>query len=292
MYEWIQVNDTCAYLQGPAKVGVLFTGDDCVCLIDSGGDKDAGRKIRQQLQDRKLSLTAIYHTHSHADHMGGSRYLKSQYSCRIYAPEEETAMIRHPLLEPAFLYGGFPPAEWKHKFLMAQESDPEPLTESVLPAGIRVIPLPGHSFGMVGYRTAEGVVFLADCLASRQTLEKYGVVFVYDVKAYLRTLEEVAHMEASLFIPSHAEATENITPLAELNRAKTYEFGERVAELCREPADCETLLQRVFEQLGLVMTYEQYALVGSTLRSYLTWLQTEGMVTSCIDHNRLLWKKL
>ena len=79
---------------------------------------------------------------------------------------------KHPVLEPAFLYGGFPPEDLRHKFLMAQESDASLLTEDTLPEGFEIIPLPGHYFDMVGFRTPDDVVFLADCLSSRQTLDK------------------------------------------------------------------------------------------------------------------------
>lgn len=57
------------------------------------------------------------------------------------------------------------------------------------PKEIKVIPLPGHFFDMVGFCMPDGVVFLADCISSRETLEKYVVSFIYDVGAYLETLD-------------------------------------------------------------------------------------------------------
>ena len=35
----------------------------------------------------------------------------------------------------------------------------------------------------------------------------------------------------------------------------------------------EHILQKVFDRYQLVMTIEQYVLVGSTIRSYLSWLR-------------------
>ena len=106
MFEWTNVTETCSYIQAPAKIGIVETGDRKVVLIDSGNDKDAGRKIHRMLRDRGLTLTAIYNTHSHADHIGGNQFLQSQYDCRIFAPEEELSFVLHPHLEPSFLYGG------------------------------------------------------------------------------------------------------------------------------------------------------------------------------------------
>lgn len=39
------------------------------------------------------------------------------------------------------------------------------------------------------------------------------------------------------------------------------------------PMCFETLLKRLFDEYGLVMNFEQYVLVGSTVRSYLSWLK-------------------
>ena len=173
---------------------------------------------------------------------------------------------------------------------MAQGSEVLPLTEEVLPQGLQMISLPGHSWDMVGFRTAEDVVYLADCLSSAETLEKYQIGFLTDVKAYLETLDAVQKMEAKLFIPAHAEPTADIAPLAKLNQEKVREIGEAIREICGEPVSAEQILKKLFERYQLVMTFEQHALVGSTVRSYLTWLQGEGKLIPVIEDNVLLWK--
>ena len=122
MYELIQVGESSYYVQSPAKIGIVKLNDTDVCLIDSGSDKDAGRKVRQILETNNWRLIAIYNTHSNADHIGGNKYLQNQTGCKIYAPGIDCGFTNHPLLEPSFLYGGFPPKDLRHKFLMAQES--------------------------------------------------------------------------------------------------------------------------------------------------------------------------
>ena len=190
MYELIQVLNNTYYINCPAKIGLYLDVDKGVYLIDSGNDKEAGRKVRQILDKNGWTLRAILCTHSHADHIGGCKYLQAQTGCKVYAPGVERDFTRHTLLEPALLYGGFPPKALRHKFLMAQESDADELASAELPEGFEIIPLPGHCFEMVGFRTPDDVVFLADCLSSRATLEKYRIGFIYDVQAYLDTLEE------------------------------------------------------------------------------------------------------
>ena len=290
MYELIQVSEQCYYIQSPAKIGLVRLNETDVCLIDSGNDKDAGRKVRQLLDKNGWRLTAIYNTHSNADHIGGNQYLQKQTGCHIYAPGIECDFTRHPVLEPSFLYGGYPPKELRHKFLMAQDSSAEELTEDKLPEGFSMIPLPGHFFDMVGFRTPDDVVYLADCLSSRETLDKYQIGFIYDVGAYLDTLEKVKTMQAALFVPAHAEAVESIAQLAQYNIDKVNEIAEHILELCSSPLCFEQLLKKLFDDYGLTMTFEQYVLVGSTVRSYLAWLKDTGRITADFDGNMLLWR--
>ena len=291
MYELVQITDQTYYIESPAKIGLVRLDGTDVCLIDSGNDKDAGRRVRKLLDANGWRLTAIYNTHSNADHIGGNRYLQGQTGCRIFAPGVECAFTRRPELEPSFLYGGYPCRDLRHKFLMAQESDAEPLTADALPKGFGAIELPGHFFDMVGYRTPDDVVFLADCLSSRETLEKYQVSFVYDVAAYLRTLEMVKGLSARMFVPAHAPAAEDVSELAQLNIDKVHEIAEKILGLCAEPASFESVLQRLFAGYGLRMTFEQHVLVGSTVRSYLSWLRDAGRLDVEFEDNVLLWRR-
>lgn len=292
MYELIQVTDRSYYIQSPAKIGLVKLNDTEVCLIDSGNDKDAGRKVRKLLDANGWKLRAIYNTHSNADHIGGNKYLQGQTGCQIYAPGIESAFTRHPVLEPAFLYGGYPCKDLRHKFLMAQESNVEYLTEASLPEGFQKIDLPGHFFDMVGFRTPDDVVYLADCLSSKETLEKYQISFLYDVASYIETLEMVKTLEARMFIPAHAAAAEDIAPLAQYNIDKVWEIAQRITELCGEPLCFEDILQKLFTVYELEMDFQQYVLVGSTVRSYLAWLKDEGRLDAQFCNHKLLWRRI
>ena len=290
MYELIQVAERSYYIESPAKIGLFKLNDTEVCLIDSGNDKDAGRKIRQILDSHQWHLTAIYNTHSNADHIGGNKYLQGQTGCKIYAPGIECDFTKHPVLEPSFLYGAYPPKDLKHKFLMAQESNAEYLTKDNLPSGIEMIPLPGHFFDMAGFRTPDDVIYLADCLSSKETLDKYQIGFIYDVSAYLSTLEMVKSLKAKYFVPAHAATTQEIETLAQYNIDKVLEIADKITCICREPLCFEVILQKLFANYGLTMSFEQYVLVGSTVRSYLIWLKDAGRLNVVFENNMLLWR--
>jgi len=291
VYELEKVGESSYYIRCPAKIGVWAEDPQRVILIDSGNDKEAGRKVRQVLDAQGWKLSAIVNTHSNADHIGGNKYLRAQTGCRIFANGIEAAFTRHPILEPAFLYGGYPCRELRHKFLLAQESDALDFSHPDFPKALEVIPLPGHFFDMTGFRTPDGTVYLADCLSSEATLEKYGIPFIYDVQAYLDTLKMVEAMQAPVFVPAHADATEDIAPLARLNYEHTTASAEVLLSLCQTPVSFETALRGMFDHYGLTLSMEQYALVGSTVRSFLSWLKDKGELNAVFENNTLLWVK-
>lgn len=292
MYELVQVSSQCYYIDCPAKIGIYCADGEHVWLIDSGNDKDAGRRVKKILEKNGWQLAGILNTHSHADHIGGNRYLQGQTGCSIYCSDVEGDFTRHTILEPSLLYGGYPCGDLRHKFLLAQESEVSGFSDEGFPKEIKVIPLPGHSFDMVGFGMPDGVVFLADCISSRETLEKYAVSFIYDVGAYLETLDMVENMEAAVFVPSHAEVSGDIKELVRFNREKVYEVSDRILAACREPVCFENILQKIFQFYGLSMNFEQYALVGSTVRSYLSWLKDSGKLAVAVKDSMLMWERV
>ena len=125
---------------------------------------------------------------------------------------------------------------------------------------------------LAGYRLPDGTVFTADCVSSAETLEKYQIGFIYDVAAYLATLDKVSALEGELFVPAHAGVCSSMAELADINRAKVLEIADKIVDICSAPINFEAVLQRLFRDYGLTMDFAQYVLVGSTVRSYLAWL--------------------
>jgi glyoxylase-like metal-dependent hydrolase (beta-lactamase superfamily II) len=292
MFELNQVGERSYYINCPAKIGIYKVNDTDVYLIDSGNDKDAGRKVRKILNENGLSLKGIINTHSNADHIGGNKYLQQQTGCKIFADGIEAAFTKYPLLEPSFLYGGYPCKDLRHKFLLASESDVCDITDADFPKELEVIPLRGHFFDMIGIRTPDNVVFLADCISSKSTLEKYQISFIYDVAEYLNTLDKVEAMEAAMFVPAHSDVTNNIKSVVQLNRQKVFDISNDMQSILKTPMCFEELLKRLFDEYGLTMNFEQYVLVGSTVRSYLSWLKDNGKIRTAFTDNLLMWSSL
>ncbi|MDR1956401.1 MAG: MBL fold metallo-hydrolase [Treponema sp.] len=292
MYELVPVGAQSYYINAPVKIGVYRANETEVYVIDSGNDKEAGKKIRKLCEQHHWKLKAIINTHSHADHIGGNQYLQHTTGCTVYGYGMEGGFIQYPILEPAFLYGAYPCKDMRHKFLLAAESTVTASTrleKNSFPEELEIIELPGHAFQMIGIRTPDNTVFLADSISSAETLEKYKITFIYDVERYLQTLTMLETLEAARFVPAHAEASSDIKPLIALNRAAVLEISQKIIAICAAPINFDKIVQALFSAYGLSMHLEQYLVVGSTIRSYLSWLKDTGKLAILFKDNTLWW---
>ncbi len=291
MYELVQVGPQSYYINSPAKIGIYSQSENDIYLIDSGNDKEAAKKVLKIASEKNWTIKGILNTHFNADHIGGNSFIQGRVGCQVFSSGIEADFTRNPLLEPSFLYGGFPCKSLRNKFLMAKESDVTDFTSPNFPKEVEIIPLPGHFFDMVGFRTPDNTVFLADCVSSPATLDKYGVTFIYDVDKYLDTLSKIQTIKADIFVPSHADICKDISALAMINREKVLEIEKVIEELCSKPITIDGIISGVFRHYCLTMTIEQYVLVGSTVRSYLSWMKDRDILEYLTGDAILLWKK-
>ncbi|MDC7126482.1 MAG: MBL fold metallo-hydrolase, partial [Spirochaetales bacterium] len=197
-----QLGQNTWVLEGPTNIGFIENNGK-VYLIDSGNDKDFGRRINKLLKEKGWSLEAVVNTHSNADHIGGNDYLQRNLDCEIYSSAIESAFVEYPELESAFLWGGKIIKDMDNKFFKAKSSKVTKIidTDSTICDGLlKTIAIPGHYFNMIGIETPDKVIFLGDCIFGENILEKYKIPFIYDVKAYKETLEKIKNIQADYYV--------------------------------------------------------------------------------------------
>ena len=286
--ELVKVGEKTYYIKNNTNIGVYKVSDNDVYLIDTGNDKEAGKKILKIVNEQGWNVKGIVSTHSHADHIGGNKVIQDRTDCVILANKIEKSFTEYTILESSLLYGSHPFKELTNKFLMAKETKVLDIEDN-LPEGLEYFDLKGHSFDMIGIKTSDDIYFLADSLFSTETIEKYHLFFLYDVKEYLNTLDFLTTLKGKLYIPSHCEATDDITNLIKINREKIAEICNEICNICSQEKTFEEILKSIFDKYNLVMKVNQYVLIGSTVKSYLSYLYDEGKLTYKILDNKMLW---
>ena len=289
--ELVKVGEKTYYIKNATNIGIYKIDENNVYLIDAGNDKEAGKKILKIIDEQNWNVKGIINTHSNADHIGGNRIIQDRTNCIILAYDIEKSFTEFPILESSFLYGGYPFKDIRNKFLLAKDSVVIPM-ENNLPDGLEYFTLKGHFFDMIGIKTSDNVYFLADSLFSEETIEKYHLFFIYDVREFLNTLDYLNTLKGSLYIPSHCEKTSDISSLIELNKNKVKEIMSKIYNSCEKEMTFEEILKYIFDEYNLAMNVNQYILVGSTIRSYLSYLFDENKLCYEFKDNKMLWKQV
>ncbi len=287
--ELIQLGKKTYYIKNHTNIGVYLLDDTHVYLIDTGNDKDAGKKILKIIEEQGWQIVGIINTHSHADHTGGNHIIQERTNATVYNYQLENVFTEYPLLEPSFLYGGFPMEQLKNKFLYAQTSHSHSI-ENNLPTGLEYISLKGHSFHHIGIKTDDEVYFLGDSIISIETIEKYHIFYLCDIKETLHSLDILETLKGNWFIASHVEATKQITSIIEENRNQIHRIIETILEFCREKITFETLLKKIFEHFDMNMNLNQYFLISCTLRSYISYLCNEQKLNYFFENNTMFYQ--
>ena len=288
--ELVKVGERTYYIKNPTNIGIYKIDDNNVYIIDSGNDKDAGKKILKIVEEQGWQIKGIINTHSNADHIGGNKVIQDRTNCTILANDIEKSFTEFPIIEPSFLYGGYPFKDIRNKFLLAKKSAVTSIKNN-LPDGLEYFSLKGHFFDMIGIKTSDNIYFLADSLFSEKTITKYHLFFIYDVKEFLNTLDYLKTLDGNMYIPSHCEATNDITSLIKLNKSKINEIINKIYNVCEKEITFEEILKYIFDEYNLVMNPNQYVLVGSTIKSYLSYLYDENKLSYEFKNNKMLWKQ-
>lgn len=288
-YGLVRAGEKSYYIDSPSRIGIYRRDSKEVYLIDSGNDTFAAQCALDIIKENSWQLAGIVNTHSHADHIAGNAFLRRETGCEIFAPEEEIPFIKNPTLEAMALIGSQPPEELKGKLLLAEASSPKSLKDKNFPDELEIVPLPGHCCEMAGIKTPDGTFFAADSVSNPEGLRKYRVTYIYDVKLYLETLDNLKAVDAALFVPSHAPETRDIAPLADFNKKWVKSNISDIMLLTRGGAAEGDIVKGFFDKYSLKISYEQFFIVRSTLLSYLTYLKNEGRIRTEFLDNRLVY---
>ncbi|EKP94585.1 Zn-dependent hydrolase, glyoxylase [Thermaerobacter subterraneus DSM 13965] len=285
-------------LHGAVNSGLVRTGDGLV-LIDTGLDRSAANKILRAAEATGEPVRVVLNTHAHADHFGGNAQILRRTGARVWAPAGEAEVIRHPLYEPVYLFGGAAPvAALQNRFLLAE---PSPVHQELVPGqvlelggvALEVVDLAGHSLAQVGF-CVDGVFFAADSFMGLEPLAKHPIPYLVDAGRMLASLDRVRQVGARWFVPGHGPAVPagpELQQVLEANAAAVRRLLDwAAARLGQGPAGTEDLLAELALHLGVAMDNPAaYVLNRTALLGVLATLEREGAARVEVREGRWWW---
>ena len=282
-------------LPGAVNCGLVET-ENGLLAVDTGLDRGAANRIARAAEELGRPLVAILNTHAHADHHGGNAQLVRRFGLPVHAPAVEAAVIRDPVYEPVYLFGGAAPiAALTAKFLQAE---PSPVDHVVRPGetvtidgrALALVDLAGHSLAQVGV-VAGPVFFAADGFFGVEPLAKHGIPYLVDAGRWRRTLPTIPAVAADWYVPGHGPALDDPRETVDANLSALDRGFAWISErLRRSPAGTEDLLADFAAAFALrVVDPPSYVLNRGALLGFLSSLEREGSVRVAIEDGRWLW---
>jgi glyoxylase-like metal-dependent hydrolase (beta-lactamase superfamily II) len=299
------------YPIGPVTV-YLLRGDP-LTLVDTGPGTAAARQaIRAAFVELGVAtgdIRRVLITHGHHDHYGQARWL-ARAGATLHAHPFDRRNLgqsrKYGRLVGQLLRSGFTvaaaveigvalfildrTAPAVRRFVPLAEGDEIPHERGP----IRVLHLPGHTPGHVGFELADsGVIITGDTVLDGLTPnavldtdpERPGQPFL-SLAAYAHTLAKLEARRPKLLLPAHGPCIGDVSAQVGELRAKQEErAGEILARVSDGPVQVDQLIRRLFPHIGLVGRF----LAFSEVYGHLLELQRRGLVRRATVRRREQW---
>lgn len=287
------------YTTGIFAVGVYKYGDKVV-LIDSGSDQQSVSVILDSVLAAKCTVTAIINTHCHPDHCGGNYFFQKKYpSLKVYAAYDEKFFIEDPKWAPRCFCGNAASfSGLKNKHLAPQFSsivtDVVPYRDEKLIIDDQkfvIVTLPGHTPGSIGIVTADNVLYSGDALFGLQTFRKHPILFYTDIAQTLLTLKKLSSLSVRAFVLYHGGVIENIAEVVSQHEQRILQTKDNILKIIqRNQLSLDLLTQAVMQQYKITGNIISFTLTQTTVRAYVTFLESEGLIQIIVQDGLLQLK--
>ena len=278
-----------------------------VYLIDSGSTEIDGEYVLDVLkaffeqQGQSFSLKAIITTHGHADHCGAHNFLKEETGCQLWAAKHEQGAMETPIIQGTVLWGGYPPHEMRTLFFMPSPTYVDHFIsadETIELSGGRKLSfmeLNGHSYEnqcvIISDKNDKKVIFPGDNIFPRNEIINHWIPLILNPVQYMESLDKLCAIEnVEWCIPSHGDFLKrNINEAAELNKIAIISTRTCILDSLKtkKRLTAEEIVKYVADKNDMKLSFSQYALVYSTVKSYISVMHDAREIKMEVSDNKL-----
>lgn len=284
------------YIAGIFAVGVYLYGDK-VLLIDSGSDEQSAKDVAAALAAEQYTVSAIINTHCHPDHCGGNSFFQKQtLDIKIYAAYDEKLFIEDPSWAPRCFCGNAAPfSGLKNKHIAPQKpsivTHIVPYQDDLCPVdgqNLTIVTLPGHTPGSIGIITPDNILYSGDALFGKATLMKHPILFYTDIEKTLASFKKLAALQVGAAVLYHGGVIENLAEVVQEHEAKVLETKDAILKIIQQKTlSLDILTQMVMNQFHVPQNIISFTLTQTTVRAYVTMLESQGLVSMSVTEGLL-----
>lgn len=276
------------YIRGGTNTGLYLFNDKSALIIDPGLPGVRPKNIIRDLEKEGIEVKWIINTHEHNDHYGAGYQFKERYKDAINMSSEYSKIyIDNPILFESYIMGGNT-NNILENILINRNMKPVKIDKVVNPGvlnindkNIEIIELKGHTIGSIGVLTEDKVFFVGDTLIGEELLNKFDLLFLFDIEEYLNTLDLMKNIDFNYVVLGHGRdiiAKKETLDLIKKHKLCVNKYINQVRNITNKPKTLEVILKTILVDNKLSYNYKEYHFFKSTVVGIISYLIKLGEI--------------
>jgi glyoxylase-like metal-dependent hydrolase (beta-lactamase superfamily II) len=295
----INIKGNTFYIKGGTNTGIYIFEDKSALIIDPGLIGIRAKHIIRDLEKEEIKVKWIINTHEHNDHYGAGFQFTDKYKDIINMSSRYSKLyIDNPILFSSYIMGGNT-NEFLNDILINKNMKKINIDKIVEPGRViinndyvDIIDLKGHTLGSIGVLTKDKVFFIGDTLIGEELLSKFDLLFLFDIEAYLKSLNMLKQIDFDYTVLGHGKRVLNRYETLELVRKHELcveKYLNQVRELIKEPKSLESILKSLLNYNKLSYNYKEYHFFKSTVVCMISYLTKLGEINYNLKDGDVLY---
>lgn len=280
------LGSTYAAVASTALLPVYMLNARDAVLMDTGYAKLDRAALTALIARRGWCLRAVLCSHAHFDHTGNVRYLQEHCGAQAAISLIEAGISVNPdsyrANYVALTYGKSRSLFLEECFTADRILLPGDDRVTVDGADFRILPLPGHSAGHIGFVTPDGVAYVGDCLISQSEIDSAKLPTSMFIARDLESKESLRSTDFPAYILAHKQVVTDRAELHALIDSNVAFFRRKEQELLDDLTDGMTFSDwlSAFCRRENIRTKQElkFSIVERNFTNFADWLTDTGKV--------------